>query len=54
MNRHYCAICRDTIDMSTRHVEVEAETLGEDAPEYESYLFHLSCWDSIASGWGQP
>ncbi len=37
MNR-YCAVCRQTVDMASRHVELEAETVGEDAPEEESYL----------------
>jgi len=54
MNNHYCAICRNPVDMGSRHVEIEAETVGEDAPEQESYVMHLSCWDSLSSGWGRP
>lgn len=54
MNKAYCAICRNPVDRSQRHTEVDAETVGEDAPEHESYLFHLSCWDSVSSGWGRP
>lgn len=50
----YCAVCRQPVDMASRHVELEAETVTEDAPEREAYLFHLSCWDSVASGWGRP
>jgi len=40
--------------MASRHVELEAETVGEDAPEQESYLFHLPCWNSVTEGWVQP
>ncbi len=40
MNR-YCAVCRQTVDMASRHVELEAETVGEDAPEEESYLVFI-------------
>lgn len=54
MNDSYCAVCRNHVDRSQRHVEVEAETVAEDVPEQEFYLFHLSCWDSISSGWGKP
>lgn len=40
--------------MASRHVEMGAKTVAEDAPEQESYLFHLDCWNSITEGWGQP
>lgn len=50
----YCAICRKPVDMGARHVEIEAETLGEDVPETEAYVLHLDCWDSVGAGWGRP
>jgi hypothetical protein len=50
----YCAVCRQQIDPASRHVQIEATTKGEDEPEYESYRFHLDCWDSVGSGWGRP
>jgi hypothetical protein len=53
MTEPYCAVCRHHVDMAERHVEVEAETLAEDAPEQEAYVFHLRCWDSVAAGWGR-
>lgn len=54
MNHTYCAICRNHVPMDQRHVEIEAEALGEDVPEQERYVMHLDCWDSVASGWGRP
>lgn len=54
MSEPFCGICRRQVDMGARHVEIEAETLGEDIPEEESYVMHLSCWDSTSSGWGRP
>ena len=50
----YCAICRHEVDPGERHTVVEGETKGEDKPEVETYYFHLSCWDSLSSGWGNP
>jgi len=50
----YCAVCRHEVDPAERHVTVDATTKAEDAPETESYYFHLECWDSISSGWGHP
>ena len=49
-----CAICREVVAMDQRHVEIEAATVAEDAPEEEYYVLHLSCWDSVGSGWGRP
>jgi len=40
--------------MGQRHVEVDSETLAEDVPEQEEYVFHLDCWDSLSAGWGRP
>lgn len=55
MSQHrYCAICRRTVDMASRHVEIGAKTVGEDARKEEAYLFHLDCWTSLTEGWGQP
>lgn len=52
-NKH-CAICREYVPQDQRHVRVSAETVVEDRPEEEFYLLHLSCWDSLSAGWGQP
>jgi len=49
-----CAICRDYVPLDQRHVEIKAETVGEDQTEEDYYIMHLSCWDSLASGWGRP
>jgi len=54
MTGYYCAICRRTVSMDQRHVEIEAETVAEDAPELESYLAHTDCWRSVSEGWMQP
>lgn len=54
MSEPYCGICREYVAMDQRHVEVDAETLGEDVPEEEFYVFHLDCWDSLSAGWGRP
>lgn len=53
MTAPYCAICRRHVDMGQRHVEIDAETLAEDAPEQEHYIMHTRCWDHVASGWGR-
>lgn len=53
MSDAHCAICRMKIDLSSMHVDVGAETIAG-PPESESYLFHLSCWNSVSEGWGPP
>lgn len=54
MTEPTCGICRQYVDMSQRHVEVDAETVAEDVPEEDYYVFHLACWDSLSAGWGRP
>jgi len=50
-----CAVCREIVHRDDTHVTVEAEELPRERFDNQaSYLFHVTCWDSVASGWGEP
>lgn len=51
----YCAICEQSVDPATEHIEIEASTRPkEHAASVENYLVHARCWNAISEGWSDP